>query len=60
LFSGSLLFNQIVADKGKLNINLMANLVHVTDFLSQGRLMKRGMMQPKDLSNCLRLSETLS
>jgi len=34
LFSGSLLFNQIVAEKGKLNITLMANLVSVFDFFS--------------------------
>jgi len=49
-----------VVIEGKLNINLMANLVHVTDFFCQGRLMKRGLMLYKDLTNCLKLSESLS
>jgi hypothetical protein len=50
----------MVVEKGVLRANLMANLITVTDFFTQGRLLRRGLMTPKDLTNCLKLVETLS
>jgi hypothetical protein len=48
-----------VAEKGKLNIGLMSDLVHTINFFCQGRLMQRGKLIGKDVLNCAKVTETL-
>jgi hypothetical protein len=50
----------VISNKKELDVTVLHDVVVYADTLLKGRLLKKGNLEHKDVSNCLRITDTIA